>query len=419
VVLPFYGDSDDADAALAELGGLATRAGDEVLLVDNTPAGAAASRPHAPHVTVLESEVKASAYAARNIGVEQSKAPWVLLVDADCRLPEGLIDAYFDPPPGESCGAAAGQVLGVPDQPGLIPRYVRSRGHLDQEWQLNHPYRPMAVTANLLVRREAWEDVGGFAELTRAGGGDADFSFRIQDAGWALEYRPGAQVLHEHRTSLRALLKQARRDGSTGPWLARRHPGYPPTVPWKDFPRALAGAAGWPLLAQPERGLFKAIDGLWSAAFNLGAVLDDAAQDPPGDPRVVVLLEEFPAAGDPRVDAVVQVSAAVEGLHVEALRRPDRGAWAIGRRVSMRHWEDDNAFSRVRAAVTTRSFRSPGLAGAATRLARARGCETLLVDPALESTARRLVALAGRSDVRIEVLPADRDAAADWLRSFR
>ena len=45
--------------------------------------------------------------------------------------------------------------------------------------------------ANLLVRRAAFEQVGGFYEGVRAAE-DTDFSWRLQQAGWRLELRPGA-----------------------------------------------------------------------------------------------------------------------------------------------------------------------------------------------------------------------------------
>jgi GT2 family glycosyltransferase len=399
VVLPFVGTREQAAEALEVLGGLETADGDELVLADNTREGAAAGMAGDSEVRVVECEVKASAYAARNIGAERTAAPWLLFIDADCEPPPGLLDAYFRPEAGERCGALAGPVVGDPDQPGLIPAYVRSRGHLDQEWQLRHPYRPMAVTANLLVRREAFEAVGGFAEGVHSGA-DADFCWRLQDAGWELGYRPQASVLHHHRETLRALLAQARRDGSGAPRLARRHPGYPPRVPGRAFVRALAGALGWPLLGRPRRGLFKALDGVWSAAFNAGALADDPSPAPrlqPGLPAVV-LLQEFPAAGDPRVAALAEA-----GAHVEARRRPARADWARGRSVSMRHWEDDNRRNRTRAAGRLQAA-APGA--------------TLLVEPGLERMAAQLVSVAARSDIAVETLPADREAAADRIRGI-
>ena len=48
---------------------------------------------------------------------------------------------------------------------------------------------PRAAAANLIVRRAAFEAVGGFYEGVRAAE-DTDFSWRLQQAGWRLELRP-------------------------------------------------------------------------------------------------------------------------------------------------------------------------------------------------------------------------------------
>jgi GT2 family glycosyltransferase len=129
----------------------------------------------------------------------------------------------------------------------------------------------MAVTANLLVRRSAWEALGGFAEDS-VSGADADFCWRLQDLGLELGLNLAARVEHEHRSTVRALLVQAHRDGRGAAWLAARHSGYPAALPPRYFGRALAGAIAWPLRGQPRRGAFKGLDGLWGAAFNVGSV---------------------------------------------------------------------------------------------------------------------------------------------------
>jgi GT2 family glycosyltransferase len=97
-----------------------------------------------------------------------------------------------------------------------------------------HPY---AQTANCLVRRAAFDAIGGFAHDIRSGG-DADLCFRLLASGWGLERRPEALAVHRNRRSLAALLAQKARHGSGAAWLERRHPGA--------FPRRrLLGLTAW------------------------------------------------------------------------------------------------------------------------------------------------------------------------------
>jgi Glycosyltransferase like family 2 len=348
----------------------------------------------------VDAPVKRSAYAARNIGAELTGAPWLLFLDADCLPEPGLIDAYFDPLPGERAGAVAGAVAPLASQPGLAPRYARTRRHLDQEWLLTrHPYRPMAVTANLLVRRAAWEQLGGFQEMTRSGA-DADLCWRLQDAGWTIEHRPGARAEHEHRATVRALLAQAARDGAGHRWLSRRSPGLRATIPLRRMARSAAGWAAFMARRRPGRGLVNALDVAWIAAWNLGTLQDNCPPLATHPARTVILLEEFPRAGDPRLASLGPET------RVEALRRPVRPDWRAGRGLNARLWEDEGPWTRARAAGALGPRRAAlALAPAARRLAADQRGVTLLAEAGLMETARRLTELSGRRDIEPGPLP--------------
>lgn len=53
----------------------------------------------------------------------------------------------------------------------------------------------------LLVRRLAWDEVGGFDERFRFYGEDADLSTRLRKAGWSIVHDPSVSVLHAGRAS--------------------------------------------------------------------------------------------------------------------------------------------------------------------------------------------------------------------------
>src|SRR3954447_13912166 len=148
IILPFHGTRAEAEEALDALTVIARAPGDEVVVVDNSGAGAVPARDG---VTVVAADAQHSSYYARNAGATAARGEWLLFVDADCRPPRNLIDRFFDAPPDARCGAVVGEVAGVAGQTSLIARYARSRGHLAQRVHWESPYRPWGVTANLLV----------------------------------------------------------------------------------------------------------------------------------------------------------------------------------------------------------------------------------------------------------------------------
>jgi hypothetical protein len=136
------------------------------------------------------------------------------------------------------------------------------------------------------VSRAAWEAVGGFCETIRSGG-DQDFSWRLEAAGWSIELRDSAVVGHLHQERLRPALRKFVRYGAGAAWLDRRHPTAsslrPPLI--RGVARAAVGAIVWALVRRPERAAFKVIDGLIILAVNLGYLLENRPPAPPDPAR--------------------------------------------------------------------------------------------------------------------------------------
>ena len=164
---------------------------------------------------------------ARNVGAERAVRDWVLFLDADCRAPADLLERFFADAVADDVGALAGAVVPAPGGTGLAVRYGAAKSFLDQDAHLAHGYMPRAAAANLLVRREAFEAIGGFYEGVRAAE-DTDFSWRLQRAGWRLEGRREAAVEHRYRTTVRALRRQWRGYAAGRAWLGRRYEGFTP-----------------------------------------------------------------------------------------------------------------------------------------------------------------------------------------------
>jgi hypothetical protein len=220
--MPFAGDASAARAALAALRALRTAPGDELILSDNSGVAALAGGG----AVVVRADGERSPAHARNVGGASAGRDWILFLDADVEPEPGLIDAYFAAPVDDRVGALAGVVVPAAGARSLAERYGAAKNFLGQDAHLAHPYRPRAVAANLMVRRAAFEQLGGFAEGVRAGE-DTDFSWRLQEAGWLLEPRP-ARVAHHYRRTVRELRRQWRGYAAGRAWLSERYPDFHP-----------------------------------------------------------------------------------------------------------------------------------------------------------------------------------------------
>jgi GT2 family glycosyltransferase len=253
---------------LAFLAYLKLRQGDEVIVADNTDDGVAAA--FAGPLRVVTAGAERSSYHARNAGARAARNGWLLFMDADCLPSPGLLDAYFIRQPGDRCGAVAGQIQGEASQRSLAARYARSRrlfAHVDGLIRASDGH---AATGNLLVRRDAFDEVGGFAEGIRSAG-DVDLCRRLRVAGWEIDFRAGALVHHRHRESLPSLLRAIARYGAGSRWLHQRYPGTSPRWP---LGAGLAGVvrdlASLARRGRLEAAAFRGLDGVGLVAHNLG-----------------------------------------------------------------------------------------------------------------------------------------------------
>ncbi|HEX8742994.1 MAG TPA: glycosyltransferase [Thermoleophilaceae bacterium] len=411
VVVPFLGSAAEGRALVEALGRLRLGEGDEVVVADNG-GGLASVRPGgaAAPLRAVTALAERSSYYARNVGAEAARNEWLLFLDADTRPPASLLDDYFREPVGERCGAVAGAVVAGRGQRALAARYAASRRYLSQAAHLRDVHRPYAITANLLVRRSAWAEVGGFFEGLRSGG-DQDFCWRIQDAGWTLDYREPAAVEHLHRERVRPLLRQMARYSAAIAWMERRAPGSSPRPRvTRRLARSLAGAATWAAAGRGERAAFKLLDGAVVLAEGAGYLMsNDAAPGPdaPAPPQAAsaapappqaLLVAEFPTAA---AAELARPLAARGPLAIEAARRPERPDREAARELRARFAEDDGILRRAAAlaalaALGARARVAPlrEVAAPARRLRRA-GVGEVRSDPDSRERAALIAAVLG------------------------
>jgi GT2 family glycosyltransferase len=283
IVIPFAGTEAALESLVRRLGSVALRPEDTLTIVDNRPPGSLSS---ASEVVVRAAE-RQSSYFARNAGAGRGSNPWLLFLDADVHPPDDILERYFTIQPGARAAVLAGGVVDEPldeaDRSSAAARYAMLRAAMSQEHTLLPGPWSYAQTANCAVRREAFEEVGGFRDFVRSGG-DADLCFRLRAAGWEIEARDEAAVMHASRRSLRALVRQRARHGSGAAWLSREHPGAFPRASWLGLAKwtatSLVTAAVARVRGRRDDALVVAMDPLLKWAFELGRLYPNEVGKP-------------------------------------------------------------------------------------------------------------------------------------------
>jgi len=138
---------------------------------------------------------------ARNIGIRDTSAPILLFLDDDVRLLPGLIEAhreaYGDPLVGGVVGRIVERVV-LPNARATVNRVGFGGRVRTNLWGMERKQVEALKGANMSVRREALEHVGGF---DRNYGGtalleDADIAERIRKVGWTVWFEPRAEIIH-------------------------------------------------------------------------------------------------------------------------------------------------------------------------------------------------------------------------------
>ena len=282
VIVPFAGSLAERQAVCARLAKLQLRDGDSILVVDNTAGRGAEASTGNGSVRLLQASEHPTPGFARNRGAAGQAAEWLVFLDADVEPAGDLLDHYFDPPPGPRTGLIGGGVLDevVPADAPMAARYAYIRGAMSQEdtFKFGDSWG-YPKSANIAVRRAAFEEIGGFREDIRAAE-DADLTYRLKAAGWDIERRDAATVVHFSRHTIRGLIRQKALWGAGGAWISRNYPGSLPLASGRGLVSWAARSTAKELIAAARRrdrdaviyALLRPVDAL---AWELGRLLSN------------------------------------------------------------------------------------------------------------------------------------------------
>jgi glycosyltransferase involved in cell wall biosynthesis len=217
IVVPCHNDGRFLDGLLASLRAQTFQDFEIVIVDDGSSDG-----PTLQKLKEIETDVRVvhqeNRYlpGARNTGFREARAEFVLPLDCDDRLePEFLAKSF-----AAICGAA--------DDVGFVFTHMRLSGDRDDIFAtycnrfdqlfLNHmPYC-------MLVRRNAWQAVGGYDETMRDGLEDWEFNITLLSAGWRGIEVPEPLFIYAVRSDGMLLSKSARGQATIWRRIRCKHP---------------------------------------------------------------------------------------------------------------------------------------------------------------------------------------------------
>ncbi|MGJ7461872.1 glycosyltransferase [Halomonas sp. MA07-2] len=180
----------------------------EVLVVNNAPQESAPLGIILQNYVRLIGETAPGSYAARNCGIAEAEGEVLAFLDADCVAEPVWLKTALACMGTHGADLVAGHITLFYQDNKLTPAECYEKAFAFR--QAKNVEQGVAVTANLIVRREVFEAVGNFDEGMMSGG-DFEWTRRATAAGYRLTYCPAAVVRHPARSTLASLAQKARR----------------------------------------------------------------------------------------------------------------------------------------------------------------------------------------------------------------
>ena len=197
-------------------------------------------------IRFVQRPANAGPAAARNAGLREATTEVIAFTDADCEVAPDWLERALEVLASSDAVAVEGRT-DPKGEPGTLTH------------QMRNPSGGLWMTCNMIYRRAALDDVGGFDERFRmAFLEDSDVAFAVQERGGEIAWAPEVLVNHLVLQGGRRTFFREARKRFYNPLLYRKHPQMyrrhlKPVVPgipglhWKYMGLTIAPLVAWGL----------------------------------------------------------------------------------------------------------------------------------------------------------------------------
>lgn len=230
IIVPVYNRPDEVDELLASLEEQ-TLKDFEVVIVEDGSAITCEEvvKRHASKLALrYYSKPNSGPGQSRNYGAERSQGEFLIVLDSDCVIPHGYLQAVEEELTQNPCDAFGGPDAAHPDFTDVqkaisysMTSFFTTGGIRGGKKQLDKKFYPRSF--NMGIRATLYHQLQGFSNMRF--GEDIDFSIRIYKSGARCRLFPEAWVWHKRRTDMKKFFKQVHNSGIARINLMKRHPG--------------------------------------------------------------------------------------------------------------------------------------------------------------------------------------------------
>lgn len=219
VIVPAYNVEETLSTLLDSLSNQSCR-DFELVIVDDCSKDNTCQVAESYNCTLVRLPRNRGPATCRNIGVKKAEGDILLFTDSDCRVEYNWIERIEERFLQNDIDAVMGKVVLMPST--LLGDSISALGFpaggatgFDKIWKVDSKgFTNSLSTCNCAIRKNAFEEIGGFNEsFPFPGGEDSLLAYNLRKLNYRIKYCPDIMVYHAARDSFRDFLKWQFRRG--------------------------------------------------------------------------------------------------------------------------------------------------------------------------------------------------------------